>query len=258
MFASSYRLVYAAFSSALLATGCASWLPAPVPIRTVATRAHPDKQARCLLVLLPGRGDSAEDFAQHGFIQAIRDRKLDVDTISAHATLGYYARYTLAERLDADVYAPARAKGYEQIWFGGVSMGGLGSLVMAQRHGLELAGVILIAPYLGDNDIIHEITNAGGLAQWKPPASIAKDDYQHALWKWLKDATAKPETAPPMYLAAGDQDRLTMGHHLLGAVLPPERRFRIRGGHDWGPWRKLWDDFLDHSDFTTRCGVRHN
>jgi pimeloyl-ACP methyl ester carboxylesterase len=222
-------------------------------MHTIATRADPAKRARCLLVMLPGRGDSDEVFAEHGFIEDLRARKLSVDTVSANATLGYYAKQTIGDRLDADVIEPARLEGYEQIWFAGVSMGGLGSIIMARRHGPKLAGIILIAPFLFD-DILDEIEAAGGLARWKPDP--AATNYEQLTWKWLKNATETPSSSPSVYLASGDQDRLSRGHRLLGAALPPERRFRVRGGHDWGPWRKLWRDFLDRSDFAARCGTQ--
>jgi pimeloyl-ACP methyl ester carboxylesterase len=238
---------------AAIVTGCTSWLPAPVPMRTSSDRADPNKQARCLLVFLPGMGDSDKDFAEHGFIEAIRKRKLSVDIVSANATLGYYGKRTLRDRVTADILVPARKAGYQRIWFAGISMGGLGSLLMAQVLGRELAGIFLMAPYLGDEDIQDEIKSAGGLASWQPAANIDPDDYQRDLWRWLKHATEKPDTAPPIYLASGDQDKLALGHRLLGGVLPPERRFRTRGAHDWAPWLVLWNDFLDHSDFRARC-----
>jgi pimeloyl-ACP methyl ester carboxylesterase len=222
-------------------------------MRTVANRASATGQARCLLVLMPGIGDSAEDFAEYGFIDAVRQRKLPVDIISTNATLGYYAKRTLHERIELDVLAPARKAGYEQIWFGGISMGGLGSLLVAQRHGAELAGIILIAPYLGEEEAYADIVKAGGLARWQPPARSESSDYQREMWRWLKTATANPASAPPIHLLSGDQDKFAQAHRLLGATLPPERRFRTRGAHDWAPWQRLWADFLDHSDFRARC-----
>ncbi len=238
---------------AALATGRASWLPAPAPMRTVTNRASATGQARCLLVLMPGIGDSAEDFAYHGFIEAVRQRELPIDIVSTNATLGYYAKRTLHDRIETDVLAPARKAGYEQIWFGGISMGGLGSLLVAERHAAELAGIILIAPYLGDDEVIDEVTKAGGLARWQPPDTIGAADYQRSMWRWLKAATENPASAPPLYLLSGDQDKLAQGHRLIGASLPPGRRFRTPGKHDWGPWKLLWADFLDHSDFRARC-----
>ena len=201
--------------------------------------------------MLPGLGDSEHDFVSHGFIRELRIRKLSVDTIRANAMIGYYSKNTLRDRIDADFYLEAR-KHYEQVWFVGISLGGLGSLLMAQRHGLDIAGMLLLAPYLGE-DVVDEIVAAGGLARWQPPAAIAKDDYEHELWAYIKTATAHPEAAPAIYLASGDQDRFGAGHRMLAPLIPAERRFRVRGEHDWGPWFTLWVDFLDHSDFAARC-----
>jgi pimeloyl-ACP methyl ester carboxylesterase len=241
---------------AALATGRASWLPAPVPMRSVSTRAHATRRARCLIVFLPGIGDSDAVFAEHGFVEALRSRNLSVDTISANATIGYYARRTLRDRLEIDILKPALRLGYEKIWFAGVSMGGLGSLLVAMKYGPQLAGVILMAPYLGDDRLLTEISDAGGLATWTPAAKSDDADYPRDLWRWLKIATEVPESAPPIYLASGDQDKLAKGHRLLGARLPPARRFRTRGNHDWGPWSRLWANFLDHSDFRDSCAER--
>lgn len=222
-------------------------------MRTVADRASPPRQARCLLVLLPGIGDAPEDFAERGFIRAIRSRGIAVDIVTINATLGYYARRTLQDRIESDVLAPARKVGYQQIWFGGISLGGLGSLMVAMRHAAELAGLVLIAPYLGDEDVYGEVGRAGGLARWQPPAEVNEQDYQREVWRWLKATTAKPDAGPPIYLLSGDQDKFAPAHRLLGTTLPPERRFRTRGKHDWAPWQRLWEDFLDHSDFRARC-----
>jgi pimeloyl-ACP methyl ester carboxylesterase len=201
-------------------------------------------------------GDSDKDFTEHGFIDALRTRKLSVDTVSANATFGYYARRTLLERVETDILAPARAKGYSEIWFAGVSMGGLGSVLVAKNHASELKGIVLLAPYLGDDDVLEEIQKAGGVAKWQPQMPLDKDDYQRDLWRWMKDAIAQPESAPQIYLAAGDQDKLGDGHRILAAALPKARVFHTPGKHDWGPWLVLWNDFLDHSDFRDHCGEK--
>lgn len=219
-----------------------------------SSRALPGKQARCLMVLLPGFGDSDADFASHGFIAELRARNLSVDTVSANAKVGYYARGMLAARIDADILAPNTA-GYEQVWITGVSMGGMGALLTAQRHP-EIVGVVLIAPFLGDSDLITEITVAGGLAKWKAPPKPAVqngDNYQRDTWRWLQTAVTSP--SPAIYMLSGDRDPGMRAHRLLGSNLPKERVFHDRGDHDWGPWKRLWSDFLDHSDFPARCGL---
>ena len=239
-----------------LFTGCASLLPAPVPMHSRRSVAGPS-QGRCLMVLLPGFGDSDADFDNHGFIAELRSRKLSVDTVSANAKVGYYARGMLAERIDADILAPNTA-GYEQVWIMGISMGGMGTLLTAQRHP-EIAGLVLIAPFLGGSDLITEITVAGGLAKWKAPAKPAVqngDNYQRDVWRWLQLALTRGAPAPAIYILSGDQDPGMRAHRLLAANVPAERVFRVKGDHDWGPWKRLWADFLDRSDFKTRCAAR--
>jgi pimeloyl-ACP methyl ester carboxylesterase len=250
------RSVLAVLVAAGALAGCASLLPAPAPMHSRSNRVSPTAKARCLMVLLPGLGDSDADFADHGFIAELRARKLSVDTVSANAKLGYYARGTLGARIDADILAPNTA-GYEQVWVTGISMGGMGTLLTAQRHP-ELAGLVLIAPFLGDSDLITEITVAGGLAKWKAPPKPAVqngDNYQRDTWRWLQLAVANPTTPPAIYILSGDQDPAMRAHRLLASNLPAERVFRVKGDHDWGPWKRLWADFLDRSDFAARCAA---
>ena len=124
---------------------------------------------------------------------------------------------------------------------------------------IEIAGLVLIAPYLGDSDLITEITVAGGLAKWKAPPKPAVqngDNYQRDIWRWLQLELAKGGAARPIYILSGDQDPGMRAHRLLASNLPAERVFRVKGDHDWRPWKRLWADFLDRSDFSTRCAER--
>jgi len=211
-----------------------------------------DKPQRCLLVMLPGRGDHAADYERRGFIAELQKRPISADVVVAEALYGYYARRNLVERLKEDVVDPARARGYEQVWFFGISMGGMGSLFWAKREP-GVTGLVLFAPFLGDEEVIEEITKAGGPSAWKPKEPIAEEDYQRDLWRWLQGVLAKDD--PRVYLGAGTTDRLAPAHRLLASVLPPERFFNAEGGHDWPTWSKLWVSFLDRSDFAQRCAA---
>jgi len=243
-------LAAAVLASAAL-SGCAAMLPAPVPMQSIQSLRPEGRTHKCLLVMLPGRGDHAEDYRTHGFFEALRKRPLSVDAVAADAVFGYYARRTLFERLRVDVVEPARARGYEQVWFLGISMGGLGTLLNAKDQAAgAVTGAILIAPFVGDEDVIEEIQKAGGPAAWKPGA-IDKDDYQRELWKWLQGALPKDE--PRLTLGFGEQDRLAASHKLLASALPAGRVFRAEGAHDWPTWTRLWNTVLDGSDFATAC-----
>jgi len=222
-------------------------------MRTVRELAEAHHRSRCLVVFLPGFGDDEHAFVDHGFGDALRARSLRVDTVFTGATFGYYARKTVLTRLRHDVIDPALAEGYEQIWAVGVSMGGLGALLLAKEPDVTIAGIYLIAPFLGQDDLLREIDRTGGLAKWNP-APPSADDYQRDVWRFLKRAVQDPGAPPAIYLGAGDKDKLAYGHHLLALALPQDHVFSRPGRHDWTPWLVLWTDFLDHSDFRARCG----
>jgi enterochelin esterase-like enzyme len=224
------------FLSIALVAGCAAWLPAPTPMSSAwLSAAHTTDR---LLVLLPGRADTAEDFKREGFAEIAR--AAGVDVVAAEASLGYYARETLPERLSEDVIEPARRSGYAAIWLAGVSMGGLGTLYYAKARPGVVAGVLAIAPYLGDDDVIDEIEAAGGLSRWMPPARIDPKDWERSLWSWLQACTSHRIACPPIFLGYGENDRLAKADRLLAAALPPERVLVVSGGHDWEPWRRIF------------------
>lgn len=241
--------------------GCASWLPAPTPMRAVdyrpATSAQP---ARCLLVLLPGMGDDAEDFLEQGFVAEVQRRRLSIDMVAAQATLGYYAKGIFVERLYQDVMKPRLTRAYREVWLAGVSMGGMGTLLYARsRPTGEVAGVIAIAPYLGDSDLIEAIDDAGGLARWKAPPRvepITEDTWQRELWRWLQAITQGREQGPVLHVAYGTEDRLAHADALLAAALPKPQVYVSAGGHKWVTWRSLFARFLDESTLPERCGKR--
>jgi pimeloyl-ACP methyl ester carboxylesterase len=177
------------------------------------------------------------------FIQAVHDAGIRADMVAVEAHYGYYARRTAVTRLREDVIAPALAQGYRQIWLVGVSMGGLGALLYVRDYPDDITGVVALAPFLGDTDIITEINAAGGVQQWQP-ATIALDDYQRQLWQWLKTHLARPKGGTEFYLGYGQQDRFALAHQLLATSLPATQVFTNVGGHDWQTWRPLWQAFL--------------
>ena len=210
--------------------------------------------ARCLVVLLPGMGDSAAEYEQRGFIEEVRRRPLSIDLIAANATFGYYSRRSVVDRLAEDVIGPARARGYQQVWLVGISMGGLGTLLYAHQHPDQIDGLVLLAPYLGDDALLDEIRGAGGMRAWKPGPPVS-GDYQRELWRWLQGITLDRAGKPRLYLGAGDDDKLRKGQRILEEGLAPDHVSRTEGGHDWPPWRRLWVSMLTHSELSAACAV---
>jgi pimeloyl-ACP methyl ester carboxylesterase len=239
----------------LALSACLGPMSAPTPMRYVE---HPAtaSPAKCLFVFLPGRGDRAETFEQRGFVEALRKRPLSIDVRSADATFGYYTRGTFVERLSTDVIAPAKPRGYEEIWLVGPSMGGFGSLYYSRSHTDEITGALAIAPFLGDRDVIDEIAKAGGLKQWRAPSrvdTVDRNNFERELWRWLQAATQGKEKAPLLYVGYGTADRLSTADALLAAELPPSHVFLTDGGHEWAAWRRVLESFLDSPEFASHC-----
>lgn len=240
--------------SVLLLLAC-RLAPAPLPMAKTVEPASGGGSARCLMVLLPGGGDDLEKFAEEGFVAAVRDSGLAISVVSADATIGYYARGILGERLERDVLAPTRP-GHEHVWLLGVSMGGLGALHYTQQYPAHVDGILALAPYLGRHRLVAEIRDAGGLARWSPdpPAPLTRKNYQRQLWSWLHRTTAANER-PVILLGYGRDDALARADGVLAEALPKDRVFTRPGKHDWSVWRALLADMLRHPALIASCAA---
>lgn len=225
---------------------CALPRPTAVPLAQETFPARQGERACCLVVLLPGQGDTPQDFVEHGFIAALRRAAVPVDVIAVAAHSGYYFKGTVAERLHTDVLVPARAAGYRRIWLVGVSMGGAGALLTAQLHPEDVSGLVLLAPYTGRPRVVDEIA-AIGIRQWQPMPERGTWDYE--LWRWLHRLGQPDADLPPIFLAHG-QDDASPGSLMLAEMLPPEHVLVIPGDHDWDTWSPIWDDLLRRVPWT--------
>ncbi len=234
--------------------------PAPKAHLDIFRYDSQEGQQKHLFVFLPGNGDSPHTFWKEGLVQSVRARKLPVDMLAVDAHIGYYMEGTIFDRLKQDVIDPARARGYRRIWLIGNSLGGYGSISYARLHPLDITGVILLGPFLGDRKIIQEIRDAGGLAAWEPGElpQNGKENWEKQLWKWLKDGTQQKdfwlwvrdcdeENSWParVYLGYGKRDRFAPGQKLMAESLPIQDVIEIDGGHNWSTWKRLWDLILD-------------
>jgi pimeloyl-ACP methyl ester carboxylesterase len=207
-------------------------------------------QTDTLLVLLPGAYSDPEEFVREGFIDAVRERRLAVDVLRVDAHVGYYSNASIIDRLQADVIAPAQARGYRAIWIAGISIGGFGGLIYAEERPGELAGIVAIAPYLGERLIATGIDNAGGLARWRAPPLLPEmsplEKRELRVWRWLQAYAAgpPPNGHPQLWLGYGLDDRFAFSHRLLAGALPPDHVATTQGGHDWPEWMRLWRSLL--------------
>lgn len=250
MNARTIRDLVAIAACAFLATACSGLRTRTVPMSTTLEKSTCTAHADTLLVMLPGAYSDPEEFVREGYVRAVTERRLAVDVMQVDAHLGYYNDGSIVDRLEQDVIAPARARGYRAIWIVGISIGGFGGLIYASAHPGDLAGLVTVAPYLGDRALSLDVANAGGLARWQGPLGAATGDLraqrETQLWQWLKGYAARPvaQDHPPLVLGYGLDDRFAFSHRLLAAALPQDRVFTTPGGHDWPEWTRLWRAIL--------------
>jgi pimeloyl-ACP methyl ester carboxylesterase len=220
--------------------GCL-YLPRPTvaPIPSVTLSVSPSSTTKTLVVFLPGRGDSMNDFVGKGLLATLSEAAVAVDVVCVDAHMGYYLNGSLVERLQQDVLGPARRRGYQRIVGVGISLGGLGALLTERDKPGSFDALVLIAPYLGnDRRLLTQIRNSGGAARW---AALRGTDYpssvDEAVWIFLgTHAGSLPET----WLLFGRRDRYGAGQRLFADMLRGDHVTIAEGNHAWPTWSRLW------------------
>lgn len=232
----------------LLPAGCSYFAEKPLEIATY--RSVPESERRNLIVFVRALYGNHKTFEKEGFVAMVYDKGLRYDMVAPNAYLAYYYGRTLDKRLREDVIEPARAAGYTNIWLVGVSLGGLGSVLYLLNYPEDsgIAGVVLMAPYLGDREILHEIIQAGGVRKWRP-GDYEDNDWQRHLWDWLKSYDQQQDHLPPIYLGYGDDDPYALGQGLLATLLPRDHVVVIEGTHSVGTVKEIWAIMLDTVPF---------
>ena len=185
------------------------------------------------MVLLPGIGDRADAFDKHGVIETIRNIHPHMDVIAVDAHFKYYEARTIIDRLRQDIIKPALDAGYSEIYLGGTSLGGFGSLLYLKQYPNDINKIFILAPYLGDaQDYNYLIENTS-------PPQVPRDVN---LWPWL---TQLPDTTKhKIYLAYGINDKFAAPNKLLADHLPQDHTVTQTGKHNWKTWAQLWPSLL--------------
>lgn len=234
-------------------------------MRVLEQPAAAGTMAPTLVILLPGALQQPEDFITAGFVDAVRVRNVALDLALVDPELRYVGEAVesgLLEQLGREVVSVARRKGYQNIWLGGISIGGLTALHYAARSsfahavggraaddaaGVDMVdGLCLLSPYPGSRMLTGEIAAAGGLDRWPDAHAAAAADGERESWQWLK-ARRAGFNVTPIYLGHGMQDRFADGQQLMARALEidgADQVNAIAGGHDWPAWLQLWEDFL--------------
>ena len=224
----------------ILMTACSP--PMTVPMQQTDFRTA-EKYSKHLIVLLSGRGASANYFQEHQWVDLARKYQVDADFVAPYAHFGYYMAEQLVPRLHEDVIKPAKKQGYETISLLGISMGGLGTILYSESFPDDIDRIYLIAPYLADEDIHNEIRAAGGLPNWQIKADN-REDWKYFLWDSLKRLTQNNNMKDRIYLGYGDKDRLK-GHGLLAKNIPSQHVLKISGEHKDVTFKRVWEKMLE-------------
>jgi hypothetical protein len=221
----------------------------PIPTLLIAA----PQPAKKLVVVLPGRADDLDALRKSGMPQAIQGVWPDADVLLVELTLGYYMQGQAPQRLHSEVIAPAKTRGYREVWLSGASMGGMGVLMYERAHPGQLDGLVLLAPYLGDRPLLKEIRDAGGISRWNPgpPQEVNTQTWQRELWRHLQTWSRDPQQAQRVWLAYGDRDRLREAVPVLAPLLPADQVLVREGGHTWTVWSPAIGEVLQRVDAKT-------
>lgn len=203
---------------------------------------------RILLVMLPGAGIVAEDFAKQGLVAAARQSEPALDILALQPEIDLYLDGNLAPVLHESVIAPACAAGIRRIWLLGLSLGGMGALLYASEHPDLVEGLVLLAPFLGTHGTMAELRHAGSFGAWRAEGSAATGP-ERQLLTWLQGHLRDPAKTPRLFLGHAARDRFAAGHRLLAAELPAHRVVMVEGGHDWAAWTQAWHRLLARQPF---------
>ena len=229
----------------LLLSGCYMLQSAQVPLEQIEYNARED--ATGLVVFLPGMFDYPDRFEKEGLIDVVRRVAPGFDMVAVNSHFGYYRNRSIVDRLHDEVIAP-REHAYHEIWLVGVSLGGAGVSSFVSEYPENIERVILLAPYLGEDDLIAEIAAAGGLEQWRPQQNAAIDDVVLRqftnVWDSYRRISNKETRGPEIMIGYGADDDMALANSLLAEALPSESVATIPGGHNWRVWVDVFDQLV--------------
>jgi pimeloyl-ACP methyl ester carboxylesterase len=209
-------------------------------LRYPAVQASDD---RILLVMLPGAGIEAADFASQGLVAMAQRAIPALEVIAVWPELDLYLEGSVAPVLQEAVIAPALASGIRRIWLLGLSLGGMGALLHASAYPHVVEGLLLLAPFIGTHGTVAEIALAGSFDRWSAAGSGATPP-ERQLLVWLQRRFRSGANRPRLFLGHGADDRFAIGHRLLAAQLPASQVVMVDGGHDWAAWTAAWGAIL--------------
>jgi pimeloyl-ACP methyl ester carboxylesterase len=245
-----------ALALAFSACGCGYYVRSPIrPVPALAFQRDPDVRARCLVVFLPGLMDGPETIRDRALPSILGALGSPCDSVAVDATYRYYFGSHIDEPIYEDVLVPALARGYEEIWLVGVSLGGIGAIMTARAHPRLIEGVIVLSPFLGLENVVREIEAAGGLEAWDPPDPVPElhdSNFTTVVWAWLRGYVTDPDAMPELWVGWANGERLEPGAAMLAAVAGEGHSMSVDGSHGWASWTPLFTELARRA----RIGAR--
>lgn len=193
------------------------------------------------VVLLPAAYSGPEDAVAAGFPAALHARFPQASLLLPELPVDDLQNRSGLVALRREIVDPARAS--TRVWLAGISLGGYLSLLYARQWAQDLAGLLLLAPYLGNRGLGRAIQVAGGPRAWlADPAALdpaVGTEEERGVWRLLAE-----ERRLPVRMGYGDDDRFAGNHRLAAQLLPPTDVSVVPGGHDWRTWLDIWNHLL--------------
>lgn len=242
------RLIARIAALLLLVPGCTAIFQ-PKTITPIAFKQFGNtNNPKHIAILLPGIRDRIDVFEKNGFIEIARpllEKNPDTALIVVDAHWGYYRERKIVERLTQDI---VNQHPNAKLTFVGASLGGFGSLLMAMEHSHRVESLVLLAPFLGEDDYSY-------LDRLKTQGIVdLPDDEDLTLalnrsWKFLLN----PQRKVAISIAYGTEDSFAPYYGFLMRQTPALIQIEsVQGGHDWETWRSVWQKYassvLAHSD----------
>ena len=230
--------------------GCASNGDSRLPLKVQHYgTVHSGEQ---LVVFFPGINSSGQDFEAYDLLTPFIERYPQADILLVDTRLAYIEAGNIASRIQQEIIIPAKKKGYKKIWFVGISLGGLGTLIYNKNYPDNINGIVLMAPFIGGDDIVDSILSAPSPQEW---ARINANSEIKAVQMWRHLISYNDQTPiidnnkVKLLLAFGKDDRFVRSHQLLASFMEPDNVFQGPGEHNWLTWRELWIEMLDKNIF---------
>ncbi|MCK4865444.1 MAG: hypothetical protein KAT06_08420 [Gammaproteobacteria bacterium] len=204
------------------------------------------KKTDKLIIFFPGLYDTAEKFKDEEFFSIARKAGITADMVSANVNIFHLAKEMMIERIEMDVFEPAKISGYKNIWLVGVSLGGLSSLLFNIKHEQDICGVVTLAPYVANTPLIEDLSEVKEIKYWQPGSDENKlmlERRLQSLWIWLKDKSLNNDLKN-IYLGYGKQDRYVGAIKFFEKILDKNHVVTVEGGHTWVTGQKIWQKQL--------------